>query len=252
MHLVGQSLGSHFPAAGDPQTPSAVAVVMPTVLRGEILRAVESIYRQDVAGRIQILIGVDAPTPTPAKLLELVARRPPNVSIMLLQLPYSTSVRHGGVHLATDGGSLRSTLTFMANSRHVAYLDDDNAWEPDHLSGLLAAVAGKAWAYSLRMLVDEASGRELGVDRWDSVGPGRGRFADQGGFVDPNCLMIDKLLALPTLGRWSQGPGMKSDRAFFDAIRRAAHGHVPRATTRYSVRPDNNVFEPFMAQGMEF
>ncbi|MCY1248491.1 hypothetical protein D9M72_619280 [compost metagenome] len=64
--------------------------------------------------------------------------------------------------------------------------------------------------------------------------------------------MIDKLAALRTLGRWSEGPGMQSDRAFFDAIRLAAHGHVPRPTARYSVRPDNDVFRGFMAEGVEF
>ncbi|KQW90828.1 MULTISPECIES: hypothetical protein [unclassified Phenylobacterium] len=250
--MVGQSLGTSFPDAGDPQTPSDVAVVMPTVLRASITAAVESVFRQDLDGRIQVLIGVDAPGQAPPELLALIARRPARVSVILLQLPYSTSIRHGGVHQATDGGSLRSLLTFMANSRHVAYLDDDNSWTPEHLSGLLAAVQGKAWAYSLRMLVEAASGRELGIDRWDSVGPGRGRFAAQGGFVDPNCLLIDKLIALRTLARWSQGPGMQSDRAFFDAIRLGQHGHVPRATARYAVRPGNNVFATLMAQGVEF
>ena len=250
--MQSESLGSWFGGDGDPQAPCDAAVVIPTVLRPALLTSLESVFRQDLDGRIQVLIGVDAPSPAPPALLELIARRPANVSVLLLTLPYSTSIRHGGVHRATDGGSLRSILTFMAASRHVAYLDDDNAWERDHLSSLRAAIAGKAWAYSLRMLVDDASGEELGIDRWDSVGPGRGRFAARGGFVDPNCLMIDKLLALPTLGRWSQGPGMQSDRAFFDAIRRAAHGHVPRPTTRYSVRPDNDVFRGFMAEGVEF
>ena len=246
------SLGSWFGDAGDPQAPYDVAVVTPTVLRPALLRSLESVFRQDLDGRIQVLIGVDAPKPTPPALLELIARRPANISVLLLTLPYSTSIRHGGVHRATDGGALRSILTFMAGSRHVAYLDDDNSWERDHLSSLRAAIEGKAWAYSLRMLVDEATGRELGIDRWDSVGPGRGRFAENGGFVDPNCLMIDKLFAMRTLARWSHGPGMQSDRVFFDGIRRATHGHVPRPTTRYSVRPDNDVFTAFMAQGVEF
>ncbi|CAN7218431.1 glycosyltransferase family 2 protein [Phenylobacterium sp. LjRoot164] len=246
------SLGSWFGDDGDPQAPYDVAVVTPSVLRPSLLASLESVFRQDLDGRIQVLIGVDAPTPTSPALLELIARRPAHVAVLLLTLPYSTSIRHGGVHRATDGGALRSILTFMASSRHVAYLDDDNSWERDHLSALRAEIEGKAWAYSLRMLVDEASGRELGIDRWDSVGPNRGRFAERGGFVDPNCLMIDKLIALRTLGRWSQGPGMQSDRAFFEAIRLGKHGHVPRATTRYSVRAGTDVFSGFMAQGVEF
>jgi hypothetical protein len=38
------------------QTPFDVAVVIPTVLRPTLLRAVRSIFRQDLKGRIQILI----------------------------------------------------------------------------------------------------------------------------------------------------------------------------------------------------
>ena len=246
------SLGSWFGGAGDPQIPYDVAVVTPSVLRPSLLRALASVFAQDLKGRIQVLVGVDAPTPAPAALLELLAQRPANVDVLMLTLPYSTSIRHGGVHRATDGGALRTILTFMANARHVAYLDDDNSWTRDHLSALRGAIEGKAWAYGLRMLIEEDTGRELGVDRWDSVGPDRGRFAARGGFVDPNCLMIDKLIALRTLGRWSQGPGMQSDRAFFEAIRLSPHGHVPRPTTRYSVRKDNDVFRAFMAQGVEF
>ena len=120
---------------------------------------------------------------------------------MLLQLPWSTSLRHGGVHGASDSGSLRATLSFMANSRAVAYLDDDNIMLPDHLRLLHEALQGKAWAWSQRMLVDERDDRDLAVDRWDSVGPGRGRMASQGGFVDTNCLMLDKVICAPVLGR---------------------------------------------------
>ena len=126
--MQSESLGSWFGGDGDPQAPCDAAVVIPTVLRPALLTSLESVFRQDLDGRIQVLIGVDAPRPTPPALLELIARRPGHVSVLLLTLPYSTSIRHGGVHRATDGGSLRSILTFMAASRHVAYLDDDNAF----------------------------------------------------------------------------------------------------------------------------
>ena len=122
------SLGSWFGGAGDPQIPYDVAVVTPSVLRPSLLRALASVFAQDLKGRIQVLVGVDAPTPAPAALLELLAQRPANVDVLMLTLPYSTSIRHGGVHRATDGGALRTILTFMANARHVAYLDDDNAF----------------------------------------------------------------------------------------------------------------------------
>jgi hypothetical protein len=244
-------IGQYYPDATDPQKPADVAVVMTTVLRPSIERAVESIYRQTFAGRIQLMIGVDKASPAGTDLDALLARRPDHLSAVVLALPYSTSVRHGGVHPATDGGSLRAILSFIANTRYVAYLDDDNAWEPDHLASVLQAIQGKAWAFSLRMVIDETDGRELGVDRWDSVGPDAGRFAAQGGLVDPNCLLVDKVVLARAFGRWSEGPGDTSDRSFFAGIRHTPYGRVDHATVRYGIRP-TNVLHTFMKQGVEF
>jgi hypothetical protein len=244
-------IGQYYPDATDPQTPADVAVVMTTVLRPSIERAVESIYRQTYGGRIQLMIGVDKASGAGTDLDALLARRPDHLSAVVLALPYSTSVRHGGVHPATDGGSLRAMLSFMANTRYVAYLDDDNSWEPDHLASVLQAVQGKAWAFSLRMVIDETDGRELGVDRWDSVGPDAGRFAAQGGLVDPNCLLVDKVLLARAFGRWSEGPGDTSDRSFFAGIKHTPYGRVDHATVRYGIRP-TNVLHMFMQQGVEF
>lgn len=244
-------IGRYYPDDGDAQTPAAVAVVMPTILRPCVATAVESVFRQSFAGRIQLLIGVDKAAEPPTHLEAALERRPGHVSALVLSLPYSTSIRHGGVHQATDGGSLRSSLSFMANSRYVAYLDDDNSWEPDHLAGVMQAIQGKVWAYSLRMLIDETNGRELGVDRWDSVGVDAGRFKAQGGLVDPNCLLVDKVAAARALGRWSEGPGVTSDRSFFVALKDAPHGRVERATVRYGIRP-TNVLNRFLRENTQF
>ena len=232
-----------FPDAGDPQQPADVAVVMPTVLRPVIRRAITSIYRQDLAGRIQILIGVDKPLGPLDPLMALLAQRPPHVAVVLLQLPWSTSMRHGGLYTSMDSGALRTILSFMANSRAVAYLDDDNQLLPDHLRLLLQALKGKAWAYTQRVLVDERTDQDLAVDRWDSVGPDRGRFAEKGGFVDTNCLMLDTSACSSLFARWSDagvgGPGLTADRHLFAALRLQPHGVVSKPTVRYSIRPTN-------------
>ena len=248
-------IGRYFADAGDPQAPADVAVLIPTVLRPCLARAVESVYAQTVGGRIQVLIGVDKPQDPAADVDAIFERRPDHIAGLVLQLPYSTSARHGGVHTALDGGALRTLLSFLANARYVAYLDDDNTYEPDHLASLLEAVRGKVWAYSQRMLVDETTDRDLAVDRWDSVGVGRGRFAAQGGFVDTNCLLIDKVAAARVLARWSESgtgqPGLTADRNVFVALKEAPHGRVDRATVRYRIRP-TNVMNAFIRDGTEF
>jgi len=242
------SIGTYFPHDGEAQEPVAAAIVIPTILRLDLIRAVESVYAQDLKHRIQIMIGVDIAKNSADFLEPLLARRPKNISALVLALPYSTAARHGGVHYAHDGGSTRSTLSFMANSRHIAYLDDDNTWLPNHLSAMLTAIQGKAWAYSLRNLVDAKTGAHLGLDEWDSVGPVGGRL---GGFTDPSCLMVDKLQTSRNLGRWAENRKMSSgnaaDRHFFESIRALPHGAVGGPTVRYSVRPDN-VLRKLMAE----
>jgi hypothetical protein len=248
------SMGTYFPDHEATQQPADIAVVMPTLARPCITQAIRRVFEQDFAGRIQILIGVDIAEGDPAVIEAIAKQRPTNVSLALLQLPYSTSVRHGGVHTALDGGSLRSILSFMANAQYVAFLDDDNEWRSDHLSKLHAAIQGKAWAYSQRMLVDMETNKDLGVDQWDSVGPNAGRFAEHGGFVDTNCLMVDKIICARALGRWSESgtgkPGLTADRNFFSAIREAAHGIVDEPTVRYAIRP-TNVLHTFLKQHAE-
>jgi hypothetical protein len=213
---------STYPGQPDlPQTPCDVAVVIPTIVRPGLLRAVLSVFRQRFEGRIQVLLGIDKILGDRQVLDEIEKRRPANCVLTILDLGYSTSIRHGGLHPAKDGGTLRTILSYAANSRYVAYLDDDNWFAEDHLSSLLQAISGAEWAFSLRWYVDEQKQEPLCVDEWESVGPHAGFFNDRfGGFVDPNCLMIDKLQCEAALRWWSiplygDPVGMSGDRHVF-------------------------------------
>ncbi|MCR5880692.1 hypothetical protein [Phenylobacterium sp. J367] len=105
------------------------------------------------------------------------------------------------------------------------------------------------------MLLDEDTGAELGVDIWDAVGPGKGRFKDRGGMVDPNCLLIDKRRVAEALWMWSDpGPGLlglEADRRVAAALVQHPHGAVDEATVLYRIR-QTNVLRTFMANGARF
>jgi len=211
-------------------------VIITTVLRPTLKRAVESVFRQAFAGSVQILIGVDKALGDRAVLDEIRAAAPPNRVVTLFDLGYSTSTRHGGLHPAGDGGALRTILSYAANSRYLAYLDDDNWWDERHLASLWAAIQGFDWAFSLRWFVDPETGRPLCIDEWESVGPASGMFVSKfGGFVDPNCLMIDKLACEPVLRCWSNPPdrvGGNWGRADDLTVFRALRSHYSVAWTR--------------------
>ena len=119
----GSSLQKHFD----------IAVVIPTTLRDSLERALDSIFKQDLDGRIQILIGIDKSRENRKKLKEMCTAQPANCVTTILDLGYSTSVKHGGIKMARDGGGLRTALSYLANSRYIAYLDDDNWWAVSHL-----------------------------------------------------------------------------------------------------------------------
>jgi len=188
----------------DQQTPFDIAIVMTTVVRRSIQQAIRSVFAQQFEGRIQILVGIDKWEGEPALLEALNAERPPHVAITVVDLGYSTSRRHGGLYPSYYGGALKTILSYAANSRYVGYLDDDNWYAPDHVASMLKAVAGKAWAFSLRHLVDRRSGEYLCPDTWESMGPGRGVYAKaQGGFVDTNCYLLDTQACYDVFPEWA-------------------------------------------------
>jgi len=106
---------------------------------------------------------------------------------------------------------------------------------------------------SLRWFVDPETGRPLCIDEWESVGPASGMFVSKfGGFVDPNCLMIDKLACEPALRLWSRPVsedmkdrawGMSADRNVCShLVRQHSVGWTRRATTFYVLDPASPLF----------
>lgn len=237
-----------FGNADQLQQPFDAAVVMPTIGRADALNAVQSVYAQTGVARIQLLIGVDKALGDTAPLLTLLNEAPAHVTPCLFYPGYSTSVRHGGLTLSRDGGSLRTALTFLANAQYVAYLDDDNWWAPEHVQQLLTAIAGRAWAFSYRWFVHPTSRKAICVDGWESVGPGKGVFLEKfGGFVDPNCLMLDRLACWSGIGMWTQplhndAKGMSADRNVYNYLQHHSQpGQTGNATAFYVLDPTDDM-----------
>jgi hypothetical protein len=232
----------HHPGVS-PQEQADAAVVMVTICRPTLLRAVQSVYRQDGIGRIHLLIGIDKPLHDRSVIDAALAIRPERCVVTLVDLGYSTEMKHGGLYPGFDGGSLRAILSFAANAPYLAYLDDDNWFAPDHLASLRAVIADYDWAFGLRWFVDAETGKELGLDTFESVGPGRGiHMARFGGFTDPNCLMIDKLRCPEAAALWARtfvlpdGVRVPSDRSVFNLLRHRPGRCTGKATCYYEAR----------------
>ena len=68
----------------DLQRPVDVAVIMPTIIRPTMKQALQSVFRQAPARRIQILIGIDRPDGDVALIEAICAERPPIAASMSL------------------------------------------------------------------------------------------------------------------------------------------------------------------------
>jgi hypothetical protein len=242
-HALNSTLRTQRFMLKDVQTPFDVAVVFQTLLRPSLVRAVRSVFRQDLKGRIQILIGIDKHQCDSSVLDELQRECPDNFFLTVIDLGYSTNLRYGGLY-SGYGGCLRTLLSYAANSKLVAYLDDDDWWAHNHLSSLVSAVAGKVWAFSYRWMVDQETAWPICRDEWDSLGPNRGINKDRfGGFVAPSNLIIDKdschfILPLWALAAFADGTGQ--DRMIFDALlKKHPWAATGKYTSYYELRRDH-------------
>lgn len=206
------------------QKPFDVAVITTTTLRPSLKRAIQSVFDQDYKGRIQIMLGIDKNSGDTGIIDEMKQQCPENMALTIIDLGYSTAARNGGLYSSFSGGAMRTMLSFAANSRYITYLDDDNWYAPYHLDQLLKAIQGNTWAFSLRWFVDEKTNEILCVDDFVSVGTGKGVFAKAfGGFVDTNCMILDKLRFHGILPLWCNAlmeNGTAADQRVSQAIRK--------------------------------
>lgn len=214
-----------------------IAVVIPTVLRPHLVRSIRSVANQTVDAHINIIVGVDYALGDTRILDEIRQYQSPNRTITIISLGYSTSKARGGMYPNRYGGAIRTICSYAANAPYVAYLDDDNWYAPNHLESLLQAIQGKQWAFSLRQFVDEDTLRPLGVDRWESVGPGRGVYDERfGGFCDTSSLMLDVAQNVDLFPLWSMSPfadGSGEDRMVFEHLKNRSYGETNLPTSYY-------------------
>jgi glycosyltransferase involved in cell wall biosynthesis len=201
-------------------TGPLVSVVTPTWQRRGVLleRCIPSVAAQTYAP-LEHLIVSDGPDPFLAgRMLQIMADHP---HLRYLELPEHNPVADWGV--AARLGGLEA-----AKGEIVAYLDDDNAYRPDHLRLLVEALEGGVdFAYS-RME------RHWGGGAVDEVGVAPPQY----GRIDTS-LIAHRAGLTATAGTWSNHPGMEDPHApDWDLVSRwvaagATWAHVPVVTVDY-------------------
>jgi glycosyltransferase involved in cell wall biosynthesis len=180
-------------------TPSNdIAIIVPTCGRPELERALRSVEKQSLdATNIKVLLIVDG-----VEYLEPVDKildKGFELRISKFVLPYNC---------ASYGGPARAAAVMLAQTEWVTFLDDDNWWEPDHLSKALntAALFEVDWIVATRV-IHTSDGQQLAVDP-EAVA----------GHVDGGCHILKKELAVEAVQRYAV-TGYMQDRKFYQRLR---------------------------------
>ncbi|KUN80570.1 family 2 glycosyl transferase [Streptomyces bungoensis] len=205
-------------ATADALPTALVATVIATHRRPDELRAaVRSALDQTV--RDQVVVVVD----DGAGLPEL----PDDPRLFAVSLGRNTGV----------AGVVRNVGIRLSRSRYVAFLDDDNLWEPDHLERALAALrapAGPDGVYTaLRRLLPDGTERDVLSVPFDR------RRAAHESFLDTNAFVARRTRALhfSRLRRTPEVLPREDWELVHRYSRRHTVRHVPHATVRYLVNP---------------
>jgi glycosyltransferase involved in cell wall biosynthesis len=208
-------------AATLPDLPEAtVLTAIPTYRRPEeLLVAVRSALAQTYRDQVVVVVDDGSGSPLP----EL----PDDPRLIAVRME-----RNSG-----DCGVVRNVAMRLSRSRYVAFLDDDNVWEPDHLAtamAVLEAPGGPDAVYTAvrRVLPDGTEHDVLSVP-WD-----RRRNADQA-FVDINAFVARRTPSLRF--SWLYRAKGVLPREDWEFVRRYSRGrriqHIPHVTVQYLVNP---------------
>jgi glycosyltransferase involved in cell wall biosynthesis len=112
----------------------SITVVTLTHGRSTLARALRSVQAQDYTGRVEHLILIDD-SPAARQWFEAQTGLPENVEWRYIPR------EPGGLEIPGRLAALRNLSAQLADTDLIAFLDDDNEFEPNHLSSLVACMA---------------------------------------------------------------------------------------------------------------
>lgn len=204
---------------GRPPT-ALVATVIATHRRPEALRAaVASALAQTVTDQVVVVVDDGAG----------LAGLPDDPRLFAVSLARNTAT----------AGVVRNVGIRLTRSRYVAFLDDDNLWEPDHLARALAVLepaGGPDAVYTaLRRVLPDGSERDVLSVPFDR------RRAAHEAFLDTNAFVARRNRSL-YFSRLRRTPEVLP-REDWELIRRYGRRyevrHLPHPTVRYLVNPES-------------
>ena len=212
--------------------PASIAVITPTIGGPHLHACISSVQAQDLPNVTHYLV-VDGPQY--AQAVRAVAAKFEGRGVMhVVQLPHNVGA--GG----WNGHRVYGAMPWLVHADFVAFLDEDNEYDADHLRHMLRAAVGAkaAWAHSLRRIVD-SEGRDICPDNCESLGGLYHTVCGPGDYlVDTSCYLIRRDAAIRASPAWNSrfrdpASGPEADRELARVLL-ASEPHV--AVRRHSVK----------------
>ncbi|MBD6617602.1 glycosyltransferase [Komarekiella sp. 'clone 1'] len=166
-----------------------VSVITPVTGNPLMKQAIQNVQDQDYP-HIEHLIVIDGQEREAAaqSILEEIEFKKPQTHVLCL--PYATG-KDG-----FNGHRIYGMSPFLAKGDYLAFLDEDNWFEPNHISSLVHIVEEKQldWAYALRKIVN-SNGTFATYDNCESLGKWQ-VFYNNYHLIDTNCYFLKKRVAL--------------------------------------------------------
>jgi glycosyltransferase involved in cell wall biosynthesis len=203
----------------------SVTVITPSVNSDQLNQAVDSVANQTY-GNVRHLIVSDG-----AEYYSDIIFRDDmddRLHIDFASIPYNT----GGVAPGFYGHRIYAAFPHLVNTDYIAFLDEDNWFEPDHIKTLVETIESNnlVWAHSLRNICKN-DGTFFEQDNCESIGRWPIFFTqdkpehEQSFLVDTSSYMFKTDFLIKVCNHWHHGWG--GDRRFFGIIKSA----VPYGTT---------------------
>lgn len=235
----------------DPPAHPRVAVITPTLGHPHLSKCLASVQAQALPNVVHYVV-VDGPErAAEVEGMVDVARQSGRVPIHVMVLPHNIGA--GG----WCGHRVYGAMPWLVDAEYVAYLDDDNEMDPDHLASLAQCVkdtAGAHWAHSLRRIVD-ADGTDLCPDNCESLGGLCHTVCAQGDrLIDTSCYFLERLLAIAVSPAWNfrtrSANGLEADRQVCSVLLGLPHACTRRHTLKYRTGSTNtSVTADFFVKG---
>jgi glycosyltransferase involved in cell wall biosynthesis len=172
-----------------------ISIVTPTTGAPELKQAVQSVLSQEYADieYYVVIDGKEREAKTLALLEELGPRDP---RLHTVTLPYPTGLD------GFNGHRIFGAAAYLTRGELIAFLDEDNWWDPNHLLSLLQLMVSHNldWAYSMRKIVD-SDGTFLLNDDCENLGIWKACIGDFR-HVDTSCYLLKRADAVSLSPIW--------------------------------------------------